>query len=94
MTHSLADSNSDAAGLHALRRLVEARGYLPAPEVCRQVRIDSGVSQLELGAAIGASGATISLWESGKRIPAGRYRERYVEAIRLLQDASREGQVA
>jgi DNA-binding transcriptional regulator YiaG len=57
----------------------------PSPELIRAVRQTSELSQEDFGKAIKVDRATISRWESGRRIPRGPYLERLLELLRSLQ---------
>ena len=63
--------------------LTEAR-QLAASGRGRDVREAAGVSQAEIGAAIGATVAGISKWENGLRRPSGASAIRYARVIREL----------
>ena len=65
--------------------LTEAR-HLAASGRARHIREAAGVSQGELGAAVGATVAGISKWENGQRRPTGACAIRYARLIRELAD--------
>jgi len=67
----------------ALRR-VRARRRLPPPEARRQLREQAGLTQGQLGAALGVSDAAVSQWETGNRIPRGDRAERYLALLTRL----------
>ena len=58
-----------------------------APALARDLRLQAGLSQNEVGAALGVSHAAVSRWESGKRLPRGDLAERL---LRLLMQAAGE----
>jgi DNA-binding transcriptional regulator YiaG len=49
-----------------------------------RLRRAAGLSQGELGEAIGVAGSTVCRWEAGIRHPRGEAAVRYAEAIRAL----------
>ena len=56
-----------------------------APALARDLRLRAGLSQNEVGAALGVSHAAVSRWESGKRLPRGDLAERFL--LLLMQAA-------
>lgn len=76
------------ASLSEIERLAERarlRGQLPSPAMCRAIRINAGVTQEELAAAVGVSRQTLIHWERAERRPRLDARERYARALQLLQ---------
>ena len=53
----------------------------------RVLRQQAGLTQVELGEAVGVSGSEVSRWEAGLRRPRGRNLERYAEALARLREA-------
>jgi DNA-binding transcriptional regulator YiaG len=76
--HETAKVPEDVNGL--LER-VQARRELPKAEERRRIRKAAGVSQRELGRALGVSWTAIQRWESGSR---PRQRSHVVEYRRAL----------
>jgi len=72
--------------LEALLSQVKAKRALPSPAQRRAIRLGSGASVAAVAAACGVSDVTVCRWESG-RAPSGKHLERYLEVLRVLQDA-------
>lgn len=53
------------------------------------VRLSAGISQADLAAIVGCSGAAISYYESGKRRPSGATGRRYLAALAHLAAGER-----
>ncbi|MGW1399272.1 helix-turn-helix domain-containing protein [Streptomyces sp. NPDC002405] len=70
----------------AIRKRVQIRRDLPPPAERRALRVEAGVSQAEMGAAVGATKQAVANWEAGIRTPRGVFLERYVDALRALRD--------
>jgi DNA-binding transcriptional regulator YiaG len=66
--------------------LALARQRLPTPSARREIRLRAGVSQTDVGHAVGASGACVSLWEREQdgREPRGARLVRYVSLLQEL----------
>jgi transcriptional regulator with XRE-family HTH domain len=67
--------------------LVETAKYrrsLPLPATARAIRVQAGLSQGELGAALRVTRPTISRWESGLRCPRGNDLKAYAELLGAL----------
>jgi DNA-binding transcriptional regulator YiaG len=58
---------------------------LPSPSERRAIRRRAGVSVAELASALHVSPAVIYFWESGQRNPSRGFRERYLEALGILE---------
>jgi DNA-binding transcriptional regulator YiaG len=73
-----------------LRTLVEDRCSLPDPDTRRRLRERAKLSQVELARHVGdgVSGSTLCRWETGQIEPRGVLRDRYVEALRCLAEAT------
>lgn len=67
----------------ALERASRRRSF-PLPVERRLLRMRAGLTQAEIAAAIGASPASISRYESGKREPSAAARERYCQVLDRL----------
>ena len=70
-----------------IARVQARRALRVAPALARDLRLRAGLSQSEVGAALGVSHAAVSRWESGKRLPRGDLAERF---LRLLMHAAGE----
>jgi transcriptional regulator with XRE-family HTH domain len=70
----------------AVRHFVQIRRDLPPPTERRALRIAAGLSQAQMGAAVGATKNAVANWEAGIRTPRGLFLERYVDALRTLRD--------
>jgi len=71
-----------------VNRLVKhvQRRTLPPPEERRRIREEAGITQAELGAALGVTGAAIGRWEKGDRHPGRRRAPSYAEALRRIEN--------
>lgn len=69
-----------------IRSRLHFRRELPEPNVCRAIRLASGLTQGELAEAIGVTRQAVTQWESGARSPRGRHLDAYAEAIATLRD--------
>lgn len=67
---------------------LRVRRDLPSPEQRRDLRQGAGLSQSALAEAIGVTPQAVSYWEAGLRTPRGVLLDRYVEALRALQEWS------
>jgi transcriptional regulator with XRE-family HTH domain len=73
--------------MNSLTALLAARRSerrLPDPDACRLIRERAGLTQRELAGVIGVSRATVSRWESGRRIPRGPTLRRYLDALDVM----------
>jgi transcriptional regulator with XRE-family HTH domain len=73
--------------LEALLSQVKAKRALPSPAQRKAIRLASSASVAAVAAACGVSEVTIGRWEKGDRSPSGKHLERYLEVLRVLQDA-------
>ena len=73
--------------LDELLEEARARDSVPPVELRRLLRERVGLTQAELGRALGVDAATISRWEAGLRSPRGQSRGAYA---RLLERLARE----
>ncbi len=60
------------------------RRSLPEAVMAKSIRQQAGLTQQEIGEAIGVSGACISRWESGRRSPRGKSRDAYADLLAAL----------
>ncbi len=63
---------------------LKSRRDLPPPAVRRALREAAGLSQGDIGRAIGASRQAVAHWEAGRRNPRPAPLAAYVEVLRLL----------
>jgi DNA-binding transcriptional regulator YiaG len=63
---------------------------LPAPDVRRRLRLAAGMTQREVGAAIGVTSHCVAQWERGIRTPRGAQLVAYVEALNALRALAAE----
>ena len=74
-----------------IRAAVQARSrQLPAPAEARRIRQESGLSLKEFARLLGVGAASLSSWETSRRRPTGLRRDRYVQALELLERHSAE----
>jgi len=78
--HTRAMSTNTNALIQTLRR----RRSLPEPRVRKALRQAAGLTQEEVGAAVGVSGPTVSRWETGHRSPRGDALDSYAEVLATL----------
>lgn len=71
-----------------IRSRLHIRRELPAPNVCRAIRIASGLTQGEMAEAIGVTRQAVTQWETGARAPRGRLLDAYAEAIATLRESA------
>ena len=57
---------------------------LPDPGIRRMLRIEAGLTQDDVAAAVGVTRTAISRWESGDRHPRGPFASLYAEVLREL----------
>lgn len=62
------------------------RRRLPVPDDRRGIRIAAGISQAELGDALGVSRASVARWENGSRDPSRKFAGSYADALRRMQE--------
>ena len=79
------------AGMTELRETV-ARVALPAPDECKRIRLAAGATALDVALCIPVRESTVTRWERGEREPRRKHRRRYAEVLRLLAEASSDGQ--
>jgi DNA-binding transcriptional regulator YiaG len=79
------DMESTADRLRARLRVVQA---LPPVQERAPLRERAGLSRADLAAAIGVTAGAVWLWEKGKRQPSGTLLEKYLEALRLLEETN------
>lgn len=83
----------DAATRRAIaevRELGRTRALLPSdPRERREIRVRAGVTAREFASALGVSRNVLLDWEAGRRSPSPGFRERYAEALHLLQEGAR-----
>ena len=70
----------------ALRR-VELRRALPDPARIRLIRQAAGLTQAEVGAAVGVTQETVSKWESGDATPSNVRLAALIDVLLALVDA-------
>lgn len=70
-----------------IRSRLRVRRDLPGPDQRRELRETAALSQQDLADIVGVTRQAISHWESGIRTPRGVLLDRYVEALRTLQEA-------
>jgi transcriptional regulator with XRE-family HTH domain len=76
------ESAAEAALLNAAR----LRRGLPDPELRRIIRRRAGLSQAEVGAAVGVDAPTVCRWESGSRNPRQPAKDRYAALLARLAE--------
>lgn len=74
-------------GLDRVRAIVAGRAIV-RDHGLRDLRVAAGLSQRELADAVGVTGACVSRWESGGRIPRGIAAARLGEVVLELGDAA------
>jgi transcriptional regulator with XRE-family HTH domain len=68
-----------------LRLILEGRETARSGRGARLRRV-AGITQAELGGALGVTSTTISRWERGERQPRGRHAVAYLRALRELSE--------
>ncbi|OLB80752.1 MAG: hypothetical protein AUI14_05745 [Actinobacteria bacterium 13_2_20CM_2_71_6] len=81
-------SSTTVAGPEFLRRRIQEQRELPSPDARRQLREACGLSVNDLAQSVGVTPAAVRQWERGERAPRGELRRRYVEALRVLKEAT------
>ncbi len=71
-----------------IRSRMHLRLDLPPPARCKALREAAGLSQQEVAEAVGVTRQAVGHWETGARRPSGPILGRYVEALRVLEDAA------
>lgn len=74
------------ANLRDLVRESSEAKRLPDPGVRRALREQAGISQRAMADAVGVSKTALLRYERGEMRPRGKHLDRYVEALRLLQE--------
>lgn len=64
----------------------ELAAAFPNPDMLRQVRIQSALSQDEVASAIGVSRQAVSLYEAGDRVPSDETCRRYIQLLDGLSE--------
>ncbi len=57
------------------------RRRLPEPTMRRYLRERAGLTQDDIGAALGVSRVAVTRWELGQRTPRGNLLDRYIELL-------------
>ena len=65
--------------------MANARRAMPSPANRRLIREQAGLSQQNIGDAVGVSRAAVSRWELGEREPRGAAFRSYVHLLDRLQ---------
>jgi transcriptional regulator with XRE-family HTH domain len=68
-----------------LQLIIEGRETARSGRGARVRRI-AGITQAELGEALGVTSTTISRWERGERQPRGRHAIAYLRAVREITE--------
>jgi DNA-binding transcriptional regulator YiaG len=68
-----------------LKLIIEGRETARSGRGARLRRV-AGISQAELGRAIGVTSTTVSRWERGERQPRGHHAVAYLSALRELSE--------
>jgi excisionase family DNA binding protein len=73
--------------MSAIQRKVKAFRELPSPEMCRAIRREAGITQVDIARSLepAVTRETVSRWETGDRRPRGEHLVQYVESLRSLQ---------
>jgi DNA-binding XRE family transcriptional regulator len=72
-----------------LKDELRARRELPGPDRRRELRKAAGVTLDALAREVGVTRQCIGHWEAGRRYPRSPGLQRYVAALRLLQEEAR-----
>ncbi len=87
MTHPAITTDHAEPAVNALLAEIRAKKSLPPPAKRKAIREEAGAGRGTTAAAVGVSEMTLWRWESGERSPSGKYLARYLEVLKLLQDA-------
>ena len=74
----------------AIRDRIRELRALPSPAERRRIRVDAGVSLLDVAAVLGVSHTAVSAWERGLRTPNRRLLGPYLQVLRVMQEALRD----
>jgi DNA-binding transcriptional regulator YiaG len=72
-----------------LRKILTAKGNLPASDERRRLREDAGLSIRAFANALDVSPSTLARWEAGERQPIGPHLFVYVDGLRALAKAEK-----
>lgn len=64
---------------------MHARRALPAPAMCRAIRVSAGLTQADVAEILGVSRETVARWELGTRAPRGEILLRYLDLLDTLR---------
>jgi transcriptional regulator with XRE-family HTH domain len=78
----------NATPADVIRSRLKLRHDLPPPERCKELREAAGLSQQDIADAVGVTRQAVGHWETGFRRPGGPALGRYMEALRVLEDAA------
>ncbi|WP_394426908.1 helix-turn-helix domain-containing protein [Streptomyces sp. SGAir0957] len=67
---------------NAVDRLLAGEKDLPSPAVRARLRKASGLTQVQVGEALGVRWLAVHTWESGKSEPRGDRRKAYLKLLR------------
>jgi transcriptional regulator with XRE-family HTH domain len=73
----------------AIRERIRGLQELPIPSERRRLRVEAGVSLLDVAAALGVSHTAVSAWERGLRTPNRKLLPGYLAILRVLRDVER-----
>lgn len=77
---------TEPAAEAALLNTARLRRGLPDPELRRIIRRRAGLSQAEVGAAVGVDAPTVCRWELGSRNPRQPAKDRYAALLARLAE--------
>ena len=67
---------------------VRRRRRLPDPLLRKHLRVQAGLTQADIGRAVGVSASAVARWEGGSRSPCGRELWVYLEVLdELVEEA-------
>lgn len=84
-------STTTLAGPEFLWRRIQEQRELPAHDACRELREACDLSVNDMAVAVGVTAQAVRQWERGVRTPRGELRKRYIEALRVLKEATAAG---